>query len=99
MDKPDTCDYATRCIIARRLVERGVRYVQVLNSVQSWDQPASLIAALPKNCASVDQPGAALIKNLKQRGLLDSTVIHWGGENGLLLYPANSSGYRLGFAR
>ena len=75
VDNPITKDYATRCIIARRLVERGVRYVQVLNSGQSWDQPS-----------------AALLIDLKQRGLLDSTVVHWGGEMGRLPVLQNDAG-------
>lgn len=92
VDNPDTRDYATRCLIARRLVERGVRYVQVLNSGQSWDQHSSLISSLPKNCLAVDQPSAALVTDLKQRGLLDSTVVHWGGEMGRLPVLQNDAG-------
>jgi hypothetical protein len=92
VDDPKTRDYATRCIIARRLVERGVRYVQVLNSGQTWDQHASLISALPANCLAMDKPCAALIKDLKQRGLLDSTVVHWGGEMGRLPVLQNDAG-------
>lgn len=92
VDKPETKDYATRCIIARRLVERGVRFVQVLNNRQSWDQHASLIGSLPKLCGAVDQPSAALITDLKQRGLLDSTVVHWGGEMGRLPVLQNDAG-------
>jgi len=92
VDDPKTRDYATRCIIARRLVERGVRYVQVLNSGQSWDQHSSLISALPNNCGAVDQPSAALVTDLKQRGLLDSTVVHWGGEMGRLPVLQNDAG-------
>jgi hypothetical protein len=84
VDKPETQDYATRCIIARRLVERGVRFVQVLNTSQSWDQHNGLIKALPSNCIAMDQPVAALVSDLKQRGLLDSTVVYWGGEMGRL---------------
>ena len=92
VDNPITKDYATRSIIARRLVERGVRYVQVLNSGQSWDQHGSLVTALPKNCEATDQPSAALIIDLKQRGLLDSTVVHWGGEMGRLPVLQNDAG-------
>ena len=92
VDDPKTRDYATRCIIARRLVERGVRFVQVLNSGQSWDQHASLLTALPGNCSATDQPSAALITDLKQRGLLDSTVVHWGGEMGRLPVLQNDAG-------
>lgn len=92
VDNPITRDYATRCLIARRLVERGVRYVQVLNAGQSWDQHGSLITALPANCAATDQPSAALLVDLKQRGLLDSTVVHWGGEMGRLPVLQNDAG-------
>jgi len=92
VDDPKTRDYATRCIIARRLVERGVRFVQVLNSGQSWDQHGSLLTALPGNCLATDQPSAALITDLKQRGLLDSTVVHWGGEMGRLPVLQNDAG-------
>ena len=84
VDRPETQDYATRCIIARRLIERGVRFVQVLNTSQSWDQHNGLIKALPSNCIAMDQPVAALVSDLKQRGLLDSTVVYWGGEMGRL---------------
>ncbi len=92
VDDPVTRDYATRCLIARRLVERGVRYVQVLNAGQSWDQHSSLLGSLPKLCAATDQPSAALVTDLKQRGLLDSTVVHWGGEMGRLPVLQNDAG-------
>jgi hypothetical protein len=92
VDNPVTRDYATRCLIARRLVERGVRYVQVLNAGQSWDQHSSLLASLPRNCAAMDQPSAALLTDLKQRGLLDTTVVHWGGEMGRLPVLQNDAG-------
>lgn len=93
VDQAVTKDYATRCIIARRLIERGVRYVQVLNAGQSWDQHSALVTSLPKLCAATDQPSAALIMDLKQRGLLDSTVVHWGGEMGRLPVLQNDAGY------
>jgi hypothetical protein len=92
VDEPVTRDYATRCIIARRLVERGVRFVQVVNNGQSWDHHGALITNLPKNCVAMDKPCAALIKDLKQRGLLDSTVVHWGGEMGRLPVLQNDTG-------
>lgn len=92
IDDPVTRDYGTRCLIARRLVERGVRYVQVLNAGQSWDQHSSLLGVLPKNCAATDKPSAALLIDLKQRGLLDSTVVHWGGEMGRLPVLQNDAG-------
>jgi len=79
-----TRDYGTRCLIARRLVERGVRFVQIFNNGQSWDHHGSIIPELPKRCEEIDQPAAALVKDLKQRGMLDSTIVHWGGEMGRL---------------
>ncbi|MDA1234688.1 MAG: DUF1501 domain-containing protein [Acidobacteria bacterium] len=72
--------YATNCLLARRMVERGVRVVLVAHA--SWDQHQDLKRDLKKNCDSTDQPAAALIKDLKQRGLLDSTLVVWGGEFG-----------------
>jgi hypothetical protein len=79
-----TRDYATRCLIARRLVERGVRFVQIFNNGQSWDHHDSIAKELPNRCGEIDKPAAALVKDLKQRGLLDSTIVHWGGEMGRL---------------
>jgi hypothetical protein len=84
IDQERTRDYGTRCLIARRLVERGVRFVQVVNNGQSWDQHSNLYTALPDLCAKTDQPVAALIHDLKALGLLDSTLVHWGGEMGRL---------------
>ncbi len=84
LDNPVSADYGRRCLIARRLVERGVRFVQVLNNGQSWDHHGSIIKALPERCAETDRGSAALVMDLKQRGLLDSTVVHWGGEMGRL---------------
>jgi hypothetical protein len=84
IDNPKTRDYGTRCLIARRLVERGVRFVQLLNVGQNWDHHGAILKALPERCAEVDQPSAALVKDLKARGLLDSTVVFWGGEMGRL---------------
>ena len=82
IDQKVTRDYGTRCLIARRLVERGVRFVQILCQGQVWDHHGSILTALPQRCREIDQPAAALIKDLKQRGLLDSTLVHWGGEMG-----------------
>ena len=84
VDDPKTKDYGTRCLIARRLIERGVRYVQLWNNGQTWDHHDSIITALPERCREVDKPSAALVTDLKRRGLLDSTVVHWGGEMGRL---------------
>ena len=92
IDNDLTRDYGTRCLIARRLVERGVRFVQIINNGQSWDQHSGLIKALPDLCKKSDQPVAALIRDLKSRGLLDSTLVHWGGEMGRLPVIQNDLG-------
>ncbi len=92
IDQPATRDYGTRCLIARRLVERGVRFVQLYTRYQLWDHHGSLRTALPSACKKVDQPSAALVQDLKQRGLLDSTLVHWGGEMGRLPVIQNDAG-------
>ncbi|MGL4551383.1 MAG: DUF1501 domain-containing protein, partial [Gemmataceae bacterium] len=84
LDVPVTRDYGERCLIARRLVERGVRFVQLFLGGQPWDTHSSIKAALPAICRRTDRPTAALVKDLKQRGLLDTTLVHWGGEIGRL---------------
>lgn len=84
LDQPDTAEYGTRCLIARRLVERGVRFVQLFHSGQPWDTHTNIRGALPAICKRTDRPAAALVTDLKQRGLLDSTIVHWGGEIGRL---------------
>ena len=84
VDNDQTRDYGTRCLIARRLVERGVRFVQIINNGQSWDHHSGIVKALPEVCARSDQPVAALLEDLKSRGLLDTTLVHWGGEMGRL---------------
>jgi len=78
--KPGQLSFANNCLLARRLVERGVRYVQLFD--QGWDHHGSVFTNLPKKCKQVDQPVAALIKDLKQRGLLDETLVVWGAEFG-----------------
>src|SRR5262249_55153800 len=92
LDEPATAEYGTRCLIARRLVERGVRFVQVFTSNQAWDHRGSLRTALPAACRKTDKPAAALVKDLKQRGLLDSTLVYWGGEMGRLPVIQNDAG-------
>jgi hypothetical protein len=72
--------YAHNCLMARRLVERGVRTVQVMHA--GWDQHRSLTTELYTQCKDTDQPSAALVLDLKQRGLLDDTLVVWGGEFG-----------------
>ena len=76
--------YARHCLVARRLVERGVRFVQLFH--RGWDQHRALPTQLPKQCADTDQASAALIKDLDQRGLLDETLVVWGGEFGRTVY-------------
>jgi len=72
--------YAHNCLMARRLVERGVRFVQLMHA--GWDQHSSLTTELYTQCKDTDQPSAALVRDLKQRGLLDDTLVIWGGEFG-----------------
>ncbi|MGA3190334.1 MAG: DUF1501 domain-containing protein [Bryobacteraceae bacterium] len=72
--------FGTNCLLARRMVERGVRFVMLMHA--SWDQHTYLNRELKKNCDITDGPTAALIRDLKQRGLLDSTLVLWGGEFG-----------------
>jgi uncharacterized protein (DUF1501 family) len=72
--------YAYNCLMARRLAERGVRYVQLMHA--GWDQHGNLPTQLPIQCKDTDQASAALVKDLKNRGLLDDTLVIWGGEFG-----------------
>jgi hypothetical protein len=80
VDKEPTRQFATNCLLARRMVERGVRFVMLNHA--SWDDHTDLNRKLKKNCDIADQPTAALIRDLKQRGLLDNTLVVWGGEFG-----------------
>jgi hypothetical protein len=84
LDDDKTREYGSRCLIARRLVERGVRFVQVFTSTQQWDHHGGIATNLPAACQKTDRPSAALVRDLKQRGLLDTTLVHWGGEMGRL---------------
>ncbi len=84
IDDPVTRDYGSRCLIARRLVERGVRFVQIFTGNQTWDHHGNIQKSLPAVCQKTDKPAAALVRDLKQRGLLDTTLVHWGGEMGRL---------------
>lgn len=92
LDRPETREYGTRCLIARRLVERGVRFVQLFHNGQPWDNHSNIASGLPSICRRTDQPAAALVKDLKQRGMLDSTIVHWGGEIGRLPVIENQDG-------
>jgi arylsulfatase A-like enzyme len=96
IDQKETQDFGTRCLIARRLVERGVRFVSVFTGNQTWDNHTSILTSLPAACRYVDKPAAALVTDLKQRGLLDSTVVHWGGEMGRLPVIQNRAGAERG---
>ena len=84
LDDPLTREFGSRCLLARRLVERGVRFVQICTGNQTWDHHGNIQKLLPDVCKRVDKPSAALVKDLKQRGLLDSTLVQWGGEMGRL---------------
>ena len=77
---PAKPSFARNCLLARRLIERGVRFVQLFH--EAWDQHGDLKNGLKKNCADTDRASAALVKDLKQRGLLDDTLVIWGGEFG-----------------
>ena len=81
---PGKTSFANNCLLARRLVERGVRFVQLFINFQIWDNHTNLASGLKAACEKTDQPIAALLKDLKQRGLLDSTLVVWGGEFGRL---------------
>jgi uncharacterized protein (DUF1501 family) len=91
MDDPATAEYGSRCLVARRMVERGVRFVQVFTQNQFWDHHGGIKKSLPAACKKVDKPSAALVTDLKQRGMLDSTVVHWGGEMGRLPVVQNEA--------
>ena len=82
LDQEATRRIGEACLIARRLVERGVRFVQIW--YYDWDMHQNLNEQLPQLCGRTDQPSAALVKDLKQRGMLDSTLVFWGGEMGRL---------------
>jgi hypothetical protein len=93
LDKPETQGYGLRCLMARKLVEAGVRFVQIFpKPFQPWDTHANTKEELSSICGACDQPTGALIKDLRQRGLLDSTIVLWSGEFGRLPVSQNGSG-------
>lgn len=96
LDNPTTQGYGLRCLMARRLVEHGVRFVQIFPPVkpqnQPWDAHGNVKTDNEKICAQTDLPTAALIKDLKSRGLLDSTIVVWTGEFGRLPVSQNGAG-------
>lgn len=90
--KPGT--FAANCLMARRLIERGVRFVQLFH--QGWDQHGGLPGGIRRQCKNTDQASAALVTDLKQRGLLDETLVFWGGEFGRTAYsqgPLTANNY------
>jgi hypothetical protein len=78
--EPGKPSFANDCLLARRMVERGVRFVQLYH--EAWDQHSDLVRDIKINCRDTDQASAALVKDLKQRGMLDDTLVIWGGEFG-----------------
>jgi uncharacterized protein (DUF1501 family) len=76
--------FANSVLMARRLVERGVRFVQIYHN--NWDHHSNVGGRMPSQCKDVDQPCAALLEDLKQRGMLDDTLVVWGGEFGRNIY-------------
>lgn len=94
LNDPVTASYGKRCLMARRLVERGVRFVQLYIENQIFDSHGDIQGSLRYACGKTDKPTAALIRDLKQRGLLDSTLVLWGGEFGRL--PMSQGGGKPG---
>ena len=94
LDQKPSADFGARCLLARRLVERGVRFIQLYSGggpiITQWDAHKDLVFNHEKMCGHTDQPIAALLTDLKQRGLLDSTLVIWGSEFGRL--PMSQSG-------
>lgn len=78
--EPGKTSFASSCLLARRMIERGVRFVQIFH--EAWDQHGNLVKDLQKNCRDTDKASAALVKDLKDRGLLEDTLVVWGGEFG-----------------
>ena len=96
MEQPVSAYFGRQCLMARRLVERGVRFVQLYSGggdqMLSWDAHGNLRANLEQHCPEVDQPVAGLIQDLKQRGMLEETLIIWGGEFGRMPTNQGSAG-------
>ena len=94
LDDAATAGYGTRCLLARRLVESGVRFVQVYPDQQGqvWDTHSNMKRETEKMCGQTDLPSAGLIKDLQARGLLDSTIVLWAGEFGRLPVSQNGTG-------
>jgi uncharacterized protein (DUF1501 family) len=88
--EPGRASFANNCLLARRLIERGVRLVELYDS--DWDHHGGLKTRLPAKCRDIDQPIAALLRDLKQRGMLDETLIVWGSEFGRTPLSQNADG-------
>jgi hypothetical protein len=97
VNREPTKQFAINCLLARRMVERGVRFVQLMHG--SWDDHNELIKKLKKNCEITDQPVAALLKDLKQRGMLETTLVIWGGEFGRTPMVQSSDSEKEGVGR
>jgi hypothetical protein len=86
IDQPKTADFGRKCLLARRLVERGVRFIQIYSggahNDDNWDAHTDIVKNHSKHAGDTDKPIAGLLRDLKQRGLLDSTIVVWGGEFG-----------------
>lgn len=96
LDEKPTEDFGRRCLLARRLIERGVRFVQVWSGAggasNNWDNHTSIVKELPPMCVSIDKPIATLLSDLKQRGLLDDTLVLWNTEFGRMPFSQSSEG-------
>ena len=90
IDKPATDNFGRQCLLARRFAEAGVRYIEICHG--NWDQHKNLKTRLTANCRATDQPIAALLSDLKQRGLLDETLVVWAGEFGRTPHVKNQDG-------
>ena len=87
---PGPGSFAANCLLARRMAQRGVRFIQLFH--RGWDQHISIKDQLPKQCRDVDQASAALVKDLKRLGMLDDTLVVWGGEFGRTVYSQGALG-------
>ncbi len=92
LDNPTTAEYGRRCLLARRLVENGVRFVQLYMKGQPWDTHSKNAESLKGLCATTDQPSAALVLDLERRGMLDDTIVIWTGEFGRLPVSQGTDG-------
>ena len=96
LDDPITEDFGRRCLLGRRLLERGVRFVQIWSgaggAANNWDNHTDIIKELPAIARTVDKPAAALLMDLKARGLLEDTLVVWGTEFGRMPFTQGATG-------